>query len=342
MSSSLILPVEQPFIASWANQAHVFSIAQRHPSCQAWIYSHYLQIELIQGLSGHDTVINYSHHTTPEEDCPWIHVTRTTLQEIETQGAWVDFYKKTLSDGIYIYQFVNQYHIPSYPFYQLKDALHDPLVIGFDDLRQVFILLDYHRHADGGMRYGRFEVSFEELENAVRHLPANLNLPGCIELWQYRPDIPYVLDVKGVTQALSDYLNSTYTPHREPTWISTPVLEYGINIYQPLFRLLDAARTDELTRDFRLFHVLSDHKLLMLQRLKYMHELGLVHESSIKSYTDLLQEMSNVRTLLLKFGLSRRTSILDKIVSILQTVAANEKCILLGVFEELQELQLQH
>jgi len=190
------------------------------------------------------------------------------------------------------------------------------------------------------MSYGSFEVSFEELENAVRHLPESLNLPGCVELWQYRPDIPYVFDVKGVTQSLSDYINSTYTPHREPTWLSTPVLEYGIHIYRHLFRLLDAARVDGRTDDFRLFHVLSDHKFLMLQRLKYMHEQGLIRETSVRAYAELLQEMSILRNLLLKFGLSRRTSTLDGIVSILQSIADNEKLILLGVLDELRELKL--
>ncbi|GFN33043.1 hypothetical protein [Paenibacillus xylaniclasticus] len=340
MSSCILLPVERPIVASWANQAHVFSIAQRHPSYPAWIYSGFLQLELIQGLNGQDTVVNYSHHTTPEQDCPWIDVSRITFEEIEAQGNWIDFYKQMLSEGKYIYQFVNQYDIPGYFHYQSRVEQHDPLIIGFDEEREVFILLDYHRDKSGSMYYGHFEVKYEHLEQGIRSLPARLNWLGCVELWQYKPEMTYDFDVKGVMQALSDYLNSTYTPHREPTWISTPVLDYGMNIYKHLFRQLEAARTSDQTGDFRFFHVLSDHKILMLERLKYMHQQGLIREASVLAYGELYEEISTVRALLLKFGLVRRVSTLDKIVSILQSVVDNERQILTEVYDELKQLQL--
>lgn len=117
MNTRVLLPLETPIVTSWANQSHVFAIAQRHPGYKNWMFTKFLQLELIQGLSGGHHVLNYSHLTTPEEECPWIDITRTTVQEIETNGDLISFFKKTLSEGAYIYQFVNQFYIPQYPFY---------------------------------------------------------------------------------------------------------------------------------------------------------------------------------------------------------------------------------
>ncbi|UJF31722.1 hypothetical protein [Paenibacillus hexagrammi] len=337
MHSTCMLPVERPIITSWANQAHIFSIAQRHPAFKSWLCSKYIQLELIQGWSGRDVVLNYTHIASPEEECPWLEISSTTLSKILEAGDLISFYKQALSKGTYIYQLLNQYYIPYYPYYQKMDDLHDPMIIGFDDSREVFFLADFHRNPDEATRYGVFEVTYRELEDAVCKLPAHLNRMGCIELWRYKPDVSWEFDLETAIQSLTDYLQSTYTPHREPTWLTTTVLEYGMKTYDHLLHVLEESKSDREMGDFRFFHVLSDHKQLMLLRLQYMNEAGLISQAAFDAYQELLQETSVIRNLLLKFGLSRRMSLLDRIILLLRSLAEGEQRILSTILCELKD-----
>jgi hypothetical protein len=337
MKTHVSLPVEQPIITSWANQSHVFSIAQRHPDYKPWIYSGYIQTELILGLSGRDTVLNYSHFSTPQEDCPWIETTRTTVQQIQESGRdLVSFFKENLQQGHYIYQFVDTYYISAYPFYQLRHERHDPMIIGFDDEQEIFYMADFHKNADGANRYGIFEVSYAELTDSILHVTEDLNILEGIEFFRYRTDVSVPFDTEEVKQALSDYLDSTYTPQREPTWLSTPVLAYGIACYDYLIRHIEDIKTDSGSRDFRFFHVMNDHKLLMHQRLQYMHEIGLIRAELPQAYEEILNDAAITRTLLLKFGLNGNIRLLDRIILLLRKIAETEKNILGGVLEELK------
>ncbi|WP_426454576.1 hypothetical protein ACP26L_17975 [Paenibacillus sp. S-38] len=339
MKMHVSLPVEPPIITSWSNQSHVFSIAQRHPGCKPWIYSHYIQTELITGLSGKDTLLNYSHITTPQEDCPWIEISRTNVQQIqESEGDLVSFFKESLLNGYYIYAFVDMYYIPAYPFYQLRHAQHDSLLLGFNEEQERFYMADFHKHADGANRYGIFEVSYAQLTDSILHLKEELNPLKGIELFRYRTDVSYAFDTERVKQSLSDYLESTYTPRREPTWLSTPVLAYGIACYDHLIQHIEEIRTDSGIRDFRFFHVMGDHKLLMVQRLQYMHEIGLIRAERAEAYEEILQDASILRNLLLKFGLTENIRLLDRISLLLRKIAECEKNILGEVLEDLKTL----
>ncbi|MEW9702771.1 hypothetical protein [Paenibacillus sp. SI8] len=337
MKTHVSLPVEQPIVTSWGNQSHVFSIAQRHPAYKPWIYSSYIQIELIVGLSGGDTILNYSHLTTPQEDCPWIETTRTTVQQIQESGRdLVSFFKENLLKGYYIYQFINMYYIPAYPTYQRKHAQHDPMIIGFDDEQEIFYMADFHQNTDGAMRYGIFEVSYTQLTDSILHLTEELNILKGIELFQYRTDVSVPFDTERVKIALSDYLTSTYTPHREPTWLSTPVLAYGIACYDHLIQHIEDIKMGSELRDFRFFHVMDDHKLLMYQRLQYMHEIGLIRAELPQGYEEILNDAATMRNLLLKFGLNGNIRLLDRVILLLRKIVETEKNILGGLLEELK------
>lgn len=221
------------------------------------------------------------------------------------------------------------------------------MIVGFDDIRKIFMLADFHLNADGAPRYGVYEVTYQELEDAVRKLPQELNILGCIELWHYCPDVPCIFDTETVIQSISDYLESTYTPHRNTNWLSTSVMEYGFKIYDFLLSKLEKSGTEDNkgdlqffhTGNFRFFHVLADHKQLMFLRLQYMHELGLIREAEVLSYEKLLQETELLRNLLLKFGVSRKTSLLDRSILQLRSIAETEQRILRDVLNESSSLQ---
>ncbi|MBW5445445.1 hypothetical protein GE107_05140 [Cohnella sp. CFH 77786] len=328
MEDVVLLPLSRPIIASWANHAHIFSIIERNPESSNWIYSNYIQLELVESLHGGPPLLNYSFPKTPEESCRLLEVSRSTRESVAAAGGAVAFLKESARNGCYAYLFLNAYHLPHYPFYHIKHLPHDPLVRGYDERKRLFFLSDFHL-ADGGiLQYGTFAVPFKQLELAYEDMaPAEDKLDG-IELFGYRAEAVCPFERDQVKLYLSDYLNASFTQDKEETWLATQVSAYGVAVYDYVLEHLSRVLEKREEPDFRLIHVLHDHKFLMLRRLEHMKNLGYVREEAAQAYEPILKQCAMIRNLALKFGVSGNLKFLSEANVVLRAIPGEEKRIL--------------
>ncbi|MFC5468997.1 hypothetical protein ACFPPD_09705 [Cohnella suwonensis] len=335
MEDAIRLPLGQPIVSSWANHSHILSIISRSPDSVNWIYSNYIQLELIEALNDDLMLLNYSFPTTPEDACQLLDVTRCPRESVELGGGLVNFLKESLRNKQYVYLFLDAFYMLGYPFYEAEHVPHDPLIVGFDDREQVFYLADFHVSTGGIVKYGIFAVSYRQVEQSYYLLPPEGDRMNGIELFGYRADAKCRFDADLVKLYLSDYLNASFTLSKEQTWLSTKVAAYGIEIYDYLFKQLSLVKEERQAPDFRLVHVLHDHKTLMYNRLKHMNGMGYISEERSRSYGQVVKDCVKLRNSALKYGVTGNKAFLTEAQHTLQAILENEKQILYSVYVEI-------
>jgi hypothetical protein len=337
MTDSMILPVSQPFITSWSNHSHIMSVITGDSNSMEWIFSNYIQLELIKELNGDGLLLNYSFVTAPEDACPWLDVARSPRSIVDTCGGVVPYLKQKILDGQYIYLFLDTYYLSAYPFYLTESSPHDPLIIGFDDRNQVFYLEDFHISAGGINKYGTFEIPYGELEQSFYNLhPEQDHLHG-IELFSYRSDAEYRLDTNLIQLYISDYLNAEFTPIKERNWLTTTVKAYGLSIYDYILAELEQVKAGLKIPDFRLIHVFNDHKTLMRHRLHYLKDRGMIRGELASSYDQVVKDSFTLRKSALKYGLTGTKDLIAEAADLVKLILSNETRILHSVIAELAE-----
>lgn len=112
----MILLMSQPFITSWSNHSHILSVIAGNSNSAEWIFSNYIQLELIKELNGNKLLLNYSFETAPEDACPWLSVSRAPRSIVDSCGGVVPYLKQKIIEGQYIYLFLDTYYLSAYPF----------------------------------------------------------------------------------------------------------------------------------------------------------------------------------------------------------------------------------
>lgn len=102
---------------------------------------------------------------------------------------------------------------------------------------------------------------------------------------------------------------------------------FGIKIYEELINeFLDI--TSYVIGDFRLLHTIFEHKNIMILRLEYLrNKKHISPENSIiliQSFQELREMAMQARNLQMKYRINNNASILEKIVSILNSMKTLE------------------
>lgn len=329
-----MLPISQPPIASWANQAHLMSIILGQPASLEWIYSHYIQLELLQGFTGEDSLINYTFPDAPEAVCPWLevrHVPRTSIT-----GNIVPWLQERLLEGYYVYLFLNTFHLPSYLAYRERPYAHDPLIVGFDSNASTFAIRDFHSSSHSYLKYETFNVDFTALEKSYSDMSEDMDKLAGVQLLRKNPNCTFQFDAKLAARSIEDYLESRCSYTKRHNWLTTPVFSYGIQIYSHLTDHLRFVAEGKTPADFRLLHVFHDHKLLMRHRLHFMaHNKHLIPERLAANYDGILTTSLHLRSIALKYYLTQDTTLLQKCDQLLHDLKNKEQQTLSAVVDAL-------
>ncbi|QKS44371.1 hypothetical protein HUB94_08045 [Paenibacillus cellulosilyticus] len=311
------------------------SIILRQPASLEWIYSHYIQLELLQGLSGVDYLINYTFPDAPEAVCPWLevrHVPRTSIE-----GNIVPWLQERLMEGYYIYLFLNTYHLPSYSSYHESDYAHDPLIVGFDSSAHTFAIRDFHSNPKGYFKYETFNVDFASLERSYNTMSEDMDKLGGVQLLRVNANCTYQFDSKLAANSIADYLESRCSYPKVRNWLTTPVFSYGLQLYAHLSEHFRSVAEGKASPDFRLLHVFHDHKLLMRHRLHFMaYQKHLIPEHLAVNYDQVLTTSLRLRSIALKYYLTRDTKYLHKCDPLLSDLQNKEHQTLLAIIDALR------
>jgi hypothetical protein len=222
----------------------------------------------------------------------------------------IDLIRDRISAGQHCTVFVDDDHLRGRPFVRL----HEYLVFGYDDRRRQVAVVGF-----GGrprvfrelrISYDDFATAFREAKSAVHEGRSEVRSP--VQLLRPRT-VPHSFSPARLVRALQDYLSGTPGETQDiDTWWSAPTAptpnpadletKAGVRTYDHLVLHLTQVKDGTAGLDYRRFHLLSEHKGMVLRRLAHLAETCALHEplaDTLHAYRELDNQVRQFRLRLL-------------------------------------------
>lgn len=238
---------------------------------------------------------------------------------------WID-------NGNYVIIYVDEHEVPGTYFYKKSHLIHSQFIYGYNMAQKKFKILNFNSKKI----LSELEVSFADMENAIfsestkeRFLSSNS--------WNDR-DIGH----KIILIRLTDNKNSFYFHRLNKEYILNEIKHYydsenssnytsyftgqlhgtwGMDIYQEIIKILKLQRN---RLDYRMFHVLYEHKVYMRERLG-LFDFG---EKYSDRYFELVRKSDRLRAICLKYNTCPSEMLIDRMMELVMELYHSEKSIL--------------
>ncbi|MWC27647.1 hypothetical protein [Paenibacillus sp. MMS18-CY102] len=317
---SKILPMNYPPVTSWTWHANLLSVITNYEETNDWLYSNYIQLVCEGG-----SYIDFFPRATAKQDCPWTYNQIIKRETIELLAKDIcSFFIESINMDNYIFGVFEQ----SFFFKGCDTPLpHELFIYGYDLEKRLFYVADF-TFKDA---YSYETVTFEQLEAAYWGIGEdrdyNFDGRGGIELLSFYSKTHYDFDVYFVAESIKEYIHSTNTSDKYRMFKNSTPGEYGLNVYTTLGTFLEE---NPDFRDYKPLHILFDHKVLMLERIKFMGMHGFLSNSEeiYEQYTAVFENIRNARNLFLKKLFKNSATINNRIIEILHIAQNKEKEVL--------------
>lgn len=229
-----------------------------------------------------------------------------------------------IQTGYYITGEYNEYYIPQKGAYLQADFLHDYIIWGCDNEKEVLYSTGYLK----GGNYQTFEISYADYYKSIINAPSQR-----IKLWFHKINSEYSvsLNVAEIINQLQNYLSSV-CPGEE---ISSNTI-FGIDAWRYLEN--QVKDHDSPFIDLRRSRLLAEHKNIMHLRLNGMLKNGyLIDNRLTEKYRSEISEKAQVFHLLcIKYNLIHAKDVLFHAYDVLREINNTEPDILKNVLDMLQ------
>ena len=252
----------------------------------------------------------------------------------------VQFVIKYIDKDYYIQIYLNEFYIPDRPSYKSIKTIHETLIHGYDLDNETFDIVGYNKIGQYGsskLKFSNFRKAYMEIDSsdfrkAYMKINYSPNHMAKIGLLKYENNRHYEFDINLVSEQLRDYIESNNTSERFRILDMPEDDIYGVETYRCLIHYL-LEKKDKY--DFRLLHILWEHKKCMLNRLIYMENEGYLDpcEKLSIAYAKIEREIGSLRLVMLrvKLGYKKENQIYTSIKYVttkLEKLADEEKNIL--------------
>ncbi|MDD4113710.1 MAG: hypothetical protein PHC56_11890 [Herbinix sp.] len=309
------LKLKEPFSKTYQHHGYQTGILLAHINCIEYLYSQYVQVF----YSIKDKKMEYDHSFFFSDDQAFIQYFCTFPMEYVSNGDIIECIKDFIKQDKYVYGNWNEYHISLKKRFHQYNFLHNFLIYGFDDEKEVFLAVGYI-HTGFWQEY---EVTYREACDALydenNH---NVNLQ-CFDVNRYfNKSFEYDL----FKTKLNQYYNSTEVYNNfEPG----PCIG-GLNAWHEfIVNECERMKLKEIGKKESYF-LFSEYKELMINRLEYFRRQGGydINLDWISGYTKLLYESKRTLNLVLKFNMQRDITLIDRIYNAVEYNIESERSLL--------------
>lgn len=330
------LPVLYPPITSWTWHANVLSILSNYERTLPWVYSNYIQ--LWTRLNRHEEIFtDFNFCNFPPEDCPWIYLQTLKRETISKMTSdIIEFIKRAIDLDNYIYGVVDESQLIHRDKSEKKYP-HELFVFGYNDQDETFDVADFTFKG----KYSFEKVTYSDFRRAYYNIERNedylLRGKGGIQLLSFYSDAFYCFDTILVKESLEDYLYARNSQYKYRSLHNPDEYVFGIDIYDTLIIYLNSFFSRNETIDLKPFHVMFDHKVLMVNRLKFMQvEAFLCSELSIlDNYIKIKEASLIVRNGIIKYNITKEKEILKRILLQIETIKKQEEQEIKNILENI-------
>ena len=361
VDKKMVLPVVEPPITTFPGYANTLAILFNYEKSLDWVYSHYLQIYVSDsdertkdfipcstffldfdirkiGTLLHDGSI------LRHDWCPYLYIHEMPSELLKALGfSYETAFKHSIDLHNYLYMYLDVSKIKEYG--RSEEMLHCVFIYGYDDSERVFYFADFPNSPSG--KYNFSKCTYHEIEAAMQN-SHNVNPPfgNTIAMIKYAEDIrSFTFDFDYLRETVKSYVspdkdteikfNKYLTAFISAGWKMKSYI--GSNVYDYLIRIITfdpMIGRDNI--DARPFHGMYDHKVMMLKRFEYLYNKGYIDEEKFKIsrvYEKVRDDCLKVRNMIIKYNITKRKSILDKIPQLLDNTKNLDVELLSDIFE---------
>lgn len=325
-----ILKVGEPISATYSHAAHTLSILAEEMDSKQWLMNCFIQL-----FGGGIDFLDYQDFGFME--CPIIHTQHIGLDMVDRGwNSRIDFIKDAILENYYVYAELNINKISAYG--RTVPFAHDALIYGFDENTGEFLIADFL----ASKRYERKWIPESELRNSLYEGEGAFGKTGIfyddIFLLKIKKDERAKFSPKKVRESLIDYISGTpimlgYNNRFKPLFIEEKdEYFFGINCYQLIYNMLNNCnKGEELPNRWRqVIYLFYEHKKIMCERLEFMKRERCLKNADyhIERYQKIKNRMQIILNLFLKYSITYKKDILEKIFLELENINSNERKII--------------
>lgn len=278
------LPMKESVINTYPNYGHIFGIVGAYTQDYLpWLYNYFVQLMVPDNIEEGFRADYAIPHLL--KTIPWIEYGRIDRDVVIRK--WLEmstFIKEMVDAGYYVYSL---FDVSKFNTYGRKEfSLHDPLVYGYDDEKEVFYFADNYRSG----KYAAGQVTFQEVNAATLSLLNNDQVidwfPGIFyikykECYDYgnchfKNYYTHGFDKQLYIGLLNDYLKQRNSLKR---WSLPCVLVendnsviWGAGIYSYIMKYFAflSRQGGKKNIDLRGFYILSEQKKILKNGIEYL------------------------------------------------------------------------
>lgn len=331
-----ILKISNTPLSTYPHTANVAAFLWSDQKIYPWLLNYFIK------LFGWDSC-NMDYEDFWFLDCPALQYERLDRKIIVHKwGNYLSFIKDVINEEYYVYLCVKTSCIREYSH---MNAPHDMMIYGYDDDKQIVYAADFFNQ-----KYTFSIVPYNELENALEYSDRTYT-----HYWVFHDDIIMmkanyddnnIFLPRRVKESLLDYINSApskyiYTRIRENTPSEMDKYLFGKDCYKILYSHLNYnLSTNDLIGTWKhSFHLMSEHKKIMCERIKYMGNNGylLNWEEYFEKITLLANEQKICENLYIKYVVAKQKKELERILNKTKQIESIEcdllECIVNDIIE---------
>lgn len=341
-----MLPVSYPPITSYTWHSIQLSIVSSYPICEPWIYSNFIHLGTNDDFKGDRTNFDFVKFDYFYYDLnPWLRkttekisyesLTRTLSKSNQTLSEYI---KEMLDRDCYVSIYLNDYYLPNTTFYQNEHVIHEVLIYGYDDEKELFYtggIFDTRKYRFSTNRYSEIEEAFLKVDPFDVEKGKDLSLYG----YKINHKEHYPFNLSNVIETIDDYINARDVTNKFAALRSTTTNNVcGIKVYEALKQYLQNLSDEKegYYPDRRPFQILDDHKKLMVQRLNYMKEKELLENHSLIDQAKALsKQVEIIRNFFLRYIIFKDKEAIDKLLPLIDEAADTELSLLVSLKSDL-------
>lgn len=292
-------------LTGYMEDAYPLTVAITKESSYEWIYSNYIQL-LFQNPIRFDNQpikfykLSWTSGLVWDADCPLIKYDTVPKQIIDSIGIdIIEYICTAINQEYYVKLYLDEYFLPFRNSYQNEHYLHESLFIGYDLSEQVLYGLAYVTDKTG-YHFKEFTVDMDAVRRAYKIPIEDSVQRSRIMLMSCNWEKFYEFDIESVKESIYEYINSISTDKKYSPITNPRDYSFGISIYDKLLDLFDNASQ---CLGVIPFHIILEHKQLMVERIKYMVDNNFVDECDeiLRGFEKLVSEANLCKALFMKY-----------------------------------------
>lgn len=326
---SVTLPLSKTVYQTFSFQGCTSAMIAANPSIRNWYLNEIFILQcnkffLNGGFSSPEVLIR----ATLQSDCPYMEFETVSLKYLE--GALHSVIKSMIDAGYYIYfNNLDDYYVPGKCWYKQWHFAHDGMIFGYNQNAHTYDILSY----DENWIFQPYKTPQRAVEKGFRSC-AESNTHGLLFVMKPRSVI-VDLNPKTILITLKEYLQSTL--ENDPPDIGDHA--FGIVVHDYVAKYLDLLYNEFYPHermDRRVFRMIWEHKVVMLERLQAVEKKLKMDNEISQRYLPVVQEANKLRMMYASHFMKPRKSLLPSIKNELISLKKTEEEILVEFTKKIE------